>query len=126
MNFLFYSQCNNPYRPRSIVKIRFLCSEVEYPMSPAISSDLLLELGFCLTVLNRNAETEFWVKERKIAIALPGRRGSQQTDAFKTVPTQPPFRKNCKGFYSKKEKKRFSDRNQDWDKYAFFFLLGES
>ena len=35
---------------------------------------LLLKLGPCPVVMNRNAETEFWVKEKKISfIALPGK-----------------------------------------------------
>ena len=29
---------------------------------------LLLKLGLCLLLLNRNTETEFWVKEKKIAL----------------------------------------------------------
>lgn len=34
---------------------------------------LLLKLGLCPWVPNRNAETEFWMKEKKLAfIALPG------------------------------------------------------
>ena len=37
---------------------------------------LLAKLGLCPLVLNRNLETEFWVKEKKIAfIALPGKGG---------------------------------------------------
>ena len=47
--------------------------------------------------------------------------GAQQANAFKTMP---PIRKNCEEFYTKKEKNGFSDRNQDWDKQAFFFLWG--
>ena len=47
--------------------------------------------------------------------------GAHQSNAFKTVP---PIVKNCQEFYSKKEKNRFSERNQDWDKHAFFFLRG--
>ena len=53
-------------------------------------------------------------------MALPGKGGSQQANALKTVP---PLGKNCK-FNSKMEKNRFSDGNQDWDKHAFFFLWG--
>ena len=38
--------------------------------------DVLLKLGLCPLVPNRNAETEFWVKEKKIAfIALSGKGG---------------------------------------------------
>ena len=37
---------------------------------------VLPKLSFSPPVLNRNAETEFWVKEKRIAfIALPGKRG---------------------------------------------------
>ena len=44
--------------------------------SKALWSAVLLKLGLCPPVLNRNAETEFWVKEEKIAfIALPGKGG---------------------------------------------------
>ena len=72
----------------------------------------------------RNAEAEFWVKEKKNSfVALPGKGGSQQAHALKTVP---PIRKNYEEFYNKKEKSRFADRNQGWDKGAFFFLWGES
>ena len=35
----------------------------------------------------------------------------------KTVPS---FGKNFREFYRKKEKNRFSDRNQDWGRHAFF------
>ena len=64
-----------------------------------------------------------WVKEKKNSfIALPGKGGSQQDNALKTVP---PLRKNCKEFYSKKEKNRFLDENQDWDR-DILLSLGES
>ena len=43
---------------------------------------VLLERGLCLPLPNRN-ETEFWMKEKKIA--LPG-RGPQLAKALKTVP----------------------------------------
>ena len=37
---------------------------------------LLPKLSLCPSMLNRNTETEFWVKEKKIAcIALPGKGG---------------------------------------------------
>ena len=48
---------------------------------------MLPNLGLCSPELNRNVETEFWVKEIKIAfIALPGKGVSQQANALKTVP----------------------------------------
>ena len=59
--------------------------------------------------------------EKHSFIALPGKGGPQQAYAFKTVP---PIGKNCEEFYSRKEKNRFSDRNQHWDKHAFVFLCG--
>ena len=41
--------------------------------------DVLLKLGLCPLVPNRNAETELWVKEKKNNfITLPGKGGSQQ------------------------------------------------
>ena len=44
--------------------------------------------ALCLPVPNLNAETEFWVKEEKNSlIALPGKGGSQQANALKTVPS---------------------------------------
>ena len=47
-----------------------------------------------------------WGKgEKKSFITLPGKGGSQQANALKTV--SPHLRKNCKKFYSKKEKKFF-------------------
>ena len=60
-------------------------------------------------------------EEKNSFIALPGKGGSGQADALKTMP---PMAKDREGFYGKKEKDRFSDRNQDWDKHAFFFLWG--
>ena len=37
---------------------------------------LLLKLGLCLPLLNRNTETEFWAKEKKDSfIALAGKGG---------------------------------------------------
>ena len=55
--------------------------------------------------------------EKNSFITLPGKGGSEQTNALKTVS---PLRKNCKEFDSKKEKSRFLDRNEDWDKPSFF------
>ena len=47
-----------------------------YIETPHTSQPLLLKLGFCPPVLNRNSETEFGVKEKKRAfIALPGEGG---------------------------------------------------
>ena len=64
-------------------------------------------------------ETEFWVKEKKIAfIALPGKGGPS---GLKTVPL---LGKNCREFYGPKGENRVSDKNQEWDKGAFFFLWG--
>ena len=63
----------------------------------------------------------FGERRKNNFIALPGKGRSQQANALKTVPL---FRKNRKEFYSKREKNRFSDRNQDWNKHAFFFLWG--
>ena len=66
----------------------------------------------------------FGVKEEKNTfIALPGRGGPQQANAGKTVPPTP-LGKNCKEFYSTKEKNRFSYRNQEWDKRAFSLFGG--
>ena len=48
--------------------------------------------------------------EKNSFIALPDKGGSQQANALKTLP---PIRKNCREFYSKKERNRISDRNQD-------------
>lgn len=56
------------------------------------------------------------VKEKK------KKNSSQQASALKTAP---PTGKNFEEFYNKKEKNRFSDRNQNWDKNAFF-LWGKS
>ena len=48
---------------------------------------LLLKLGLCPPVPNRNAETEFWVKEEKSSVYCFAReRRSQQANALKTVP----------------------------------------
>ena len=57
---------------------------------------------------------------------MQAKEGSQQAHALKTVPPPRAIRNNSESFYSKKEKNRFSDRNLDWDKHAFFFLLGEA
>ena len=48
-------------------------------------------------------DRQFWGKEKKIAfIASPGKGGSEQANALKTVAH---LGKNCEEFYSKKEKK---------------------
>ena len=52
---------------------------------------------------------------------MPGKGGSQQANALKTVLC---IGKNCRKFYNEMEKNRFSGRNQDWGKHAFFFLWG--
>ena len=59
--------------------------------------------------------------EKNSFIALPGKGGPQQANALKTVP---PAGKNLGEFYSKKEQNRFSERSQDADKDACFFLWG--
>ena len=47
---------------------------------------MLPKFSLCLLVPNRNAETEFGVKEKKNSfIALPG-KGGQRANALKTVP----------------------------------------
>ena len=64
------------------------------PVIPPIINQLvlLLEFGLCLLVLNRTTETEFWVQEKKNSfIALPGKGGSQQANALKTVAPPPPL-----------------------------------
>ena len=57
-------------------------------------------------------DTEFWVKEIKVAfIALPGKGGhSRQANDLKAVS---PIEKKCGEFYIKKEKNRVLDKNQD-------------
>ena len=51
-------------------------------------SKLLQKLGLCPLELKRNAETEFWAKEKQVVfIALPGKGGPQQVSALKTVPS---------------------------------------
>ena len=59
-------------------------------------------------------------KKNSFIIALPGKGGTQQTNALKTAPA---IIKKREELYSKKEKNRFSGRNQSWDKHL---LLGES
>ena len=81
---------------------------------------LLPKFGLCLPVSNWNRV--FGKGGKNSFIALPSKGGSQQTKALKTVPS--PIGKNYEEFYSKKEKNRFSERNQGWDKHAFFFLWG--
>ena len=46
---------------------------------------LLLELSVCSLLLNRYAETEFWVKEKNRFISLPGKGVSWQANASNTV-----------------------------------------
>ena len=59
-----------------------------------------------------------WGKGEEIALLLwQVNVGPQQTNVLKTVPL---IGKNCEEFYSKREKNRFSDGSQDWDKHAFF------
>ena len=60
-------------------------------------------------------------------IALPGKSGgggSQQDNVLKTVPPTP-LERIARRFIVKRRKNRFSERNQDWDRYAFFFLWGQ-
>ena len=65
------------------------------------------ELGLCLLLLNRNLETEFWVKaEKNSFIALPGKGRSQQANALKTVP---PLGEIGRWFYSLEVKNRATD-----------------
>ena len=69
---------------------------------------------------NTNTETEFWVKEKKIALLLCE---TQQTNALKTVPL---IGKNCEEFYSKKEKNRFSDKQSGLGQTSILLSLGGS
>ena len=55
---------------------------------------LLLKLGLCPAVLNRNSETEYWGKEGR-------QKRPQQANASKAVPS---IGKNCREFYSKKRR----------------------
>ena len=50
--------------------------------------------------------------EKNSFYCFAGQRRPQQANALKTVPP-PPIETNCREFYSKKEKNRFSDWNQD-------------
>ena len=83
---------------------------------------MLLKSGLCLPMPNRDVETEFGVKEKKNSFYCFARqRRPQQANALKTVPS---IGKNCREFFSKKEKNRFSYKNQDWGRHAFFFIGG--
>ena len=101
-------------------------SPLFFTLIPPIFSGTLVfrplsDFGLCPLVPNGNAET-VWRKGEKISCpALPGKGGSRQANALKTVA---PIGKNFQEIYTKKEKDRFSDRNQDRDKRAF--SLGES
>ena len=46
-----------------------------WPLGP-FPGGMLPKLGFRLLVLNRNVETEFWVKEKKIALLLCQAKGA--------------------------------------------------
>ena len=58
---------------------------------------LLPELGFCSPVPNRNTNKILGEGENNSFIALPGKGGSQQTNASKTLPPLEEFRR---WFYS--------------------------
>lgn len=60
-------------------------------------------------------------REKDSFYCFARQRRPQQANALKTVPS---IGKKYEDFYSKKEKNRFSDRNQDGDRHAFFFLWG--
>ena len=58
--------------------------------------------------------------EKNSVIALPGKGGSQQANALKTVP---PLERIVRSFIVKR-RTHFQIGSQDWDKHAFFFLWG--
>ena len=72
---------------------------------------------------NKNAETEFWAKEKKIALLLcqEAKGGSQKTNALKTVL---PTLRIARSFIVKRRKTGFQRGIRDWGKHAFFFLWG--
>ena len=46
---------------------------------------LLPKLSLCSPVLNRNADTEFWVKQKIIVYCFARQRGPQWANALRTV-----------------------------------------
>ena len=53
--------------------------------------------------------------------------GKGEKDSFIALPgkkTVPPLERIVRSFIVKR-RKTFSDRNQDWDEHAFFFLWGD-
>ena len=70
---------------------------------------VLPKLCLCPLSLNRNVETEFGVKEKKMALLLSHQRGPQQANALKTVPA---LGKVGRWFYSLGVKNRAIDKDQ--------------
>ena len=68
-----------------------------------VSLVVLPELGLCPPVLNRNMETEFWLKEKKNSFCCFARqKRPQQANVLKTVPS---FGEELQGvLYSKRRK----------------------
>lgn len=80
---------------------------------------LLLKLDLCPPLPNRNAETEFWVKERKSFDCFARQRRPQQANVLKTLPSI------GKSIIVKRRKTAFRIRIRVEGRYAFFFW-GES
>ena len=97
------------------------CPQVDPRRAPKIGCQNSASVCRCQVEMQRQ---RVWGKgEKNSFIALPGKGGPQQAKCLKDCARLPPaLRKNGKEFYSKMEKNRFSERNQDRDKHAFFVL----
>ena len=82
---------------------------------------VLLKLHLCLSLPNRNAEAEFWVKEKKIAYCFARQKGPQQANALKTVP---PWERLGGGFIVWGVENWASDKDQVRGKVALFLKAG--
>ena len=81
---------------------------------------LLVKLGLCPLVPNRNSETEFKVKKKKSFHCFARRSRPWWANALRTMPS---IGKNYGGeFYSKKEKNRISGESQDGAKICSSFF----
>ena len=101
--------------PGVVVLLQFTDEETEV---------LLLKLSLGLLLLNRNMETEFGVKEKKIALLLGQAKGvgrPHQANALKTVP---PLGEMRGGFIVWGVENRTVDKDQGRGKFALSFKTG--
>ena len=99
-----------PFHPHFTLKL--MCW---WPMPRYI---MLLKLGLCPQMLNRNTETEFWIREKKSSsYCFARQRRPQQGNALKTV-------SSIGSFIVKRRKSGFQLRISVDGKHTLLFLWG--